>query len=70
MQRGHNREAYFFREDDYLSYLHWLEQALGENGCRLHACALMTNHVHLLLTAQRAEFVPRLIISLGRSYVQ
>jgi putative transposase len=70
VQRGHNGEACFFGEDDYLSYLHWLEQALGENDCRLHAYALMTNHVHLLLTPRRAEFVPRLIISLGRRYVQ
>jgi putative transposase len=30
----------------------------------------MTNHVHLLLTPPRADRVPRLIISLGRRYVQ
>ena len=30
----------------------------------------MTNHVHLLLTPQQAESVPRLIIALGRRYVQ
>jgi len=30
----------------------------------------MTNHVHLLLTPPRPEDVPRLIISLGRRYVQ
>jgi putative transposase len=30
----------------------------------------MTNHVHLLLTPRRAEAVPRLIMSLGRRYVQ
>ena len=30
----------------------------------------MTNHVHLLLTPKRAENVPRLIIALGRRYVQ
>ncbi len=70
VQRGHNREPCFFAEEDYHSYLHWLKQALAEADCALHAYALMTNHVHLLLTPKRAEAVPRLVISLGRRYVQ
>ena len=70
VQRGHNREPCFFSEEDYSSYLHWLEEALSVNECQLHAYALMTNHVHLLLTPKRAEAVPRLIMSLGRRYVQ
>ena len=70
VQRGHNREACFFGEEDYHTYLHWLKHALAESHCALHAYALMTNHVHLLLTPKRAETVPRLIISLGRRYVQ
>jgi putative transposase len=70
VQRGHNREACFFGEQDYHTYLHWLGRALAEAHCALHAYALMTNHVHLLLTPKRAEAVPRLIISLGRRYVQ
>ena len=70
VQRGHNREACFFADEDYYSYLHWLADALKETGCRLHAYALMTNHVHLLLTPDKAEAVPKLVISLGRRYVQ
>lgn len=69
MQRGHNREPCFFCEDDYASYLYWLEKALRETGCALHAYVLMTNHVHLLLTPRKAA-VPRLLMSLGRRYVQ
>jgi putative transposase len=30
----------------------------------------MTNHAHLLLTPTKADAVPRLIMSLGRRYVQ
>lgn len=41
-----------------------------ETGCALHAYVLMTNHVHLLLTPPQPEAVSRLIISLGRRYVQ
>ena len=70
VQRGHNREPCFFAEEDYHAYLHWLGEALQKGRCALHAYALMTNHVHLLLTPKRAESVPRLIIALGRRYVQ
>ena len=70
VQRGHNREPCFFSEEDYTSYLHWLGESLSINECQLHAYALMTNHVHLLLTPRKAEAVPKLIMSLGRRYVQ
>ena len=70
VQRGHNREPCFFCEQDYLAYLHWLGEALVKERCMLHAFALMTNHVHLLITPERAAAVPRLIIALGRRYVQ
>jgi len=50
--------------------LHWLDEALHESGCALHAYVLMTNHVHLLLTPENAALIPRLLMSLGRRYVQ
>ena len=68
--RGRNHEPCFFSADDYTSYLHWLGEALDDNECQLHAYALMSNHVHLLLTPKKAEAVPKLIMSLGRRYVQ
>jgi putative transposase len=70
VQRGHNREPCFFAEEDYSSYLHWLGEALRETECALHAYVPMTNHVHLLLTPTRAEAIPKLLIFLGRRYVQ
>lgn len=70
VQRGHNRQPCFFAEEDYHTYLHWLGEALRKEHCALHAYALMTNHVHLLLTPQDAEAVPNLIIAIGRRYVQ
>jgi putative transposase len=70
VQRGHNREPCFFADDDYASYLFWLGKALREADCSLHAYVLMTNHVHLLLTPNTAAAVPRLLMSLGRRYVQ
>ena len=70
VQRGHNREPCFFAEEDYHTYLHWLNEALRKEQCALHAYALMTNHVHLLLTPGDAKAVPQLIIALGRRFVQ
>ena len=70
IQRGHNRSAIFFDDLDYLEYLRCLKQAADICGCEIHAYALMTNHVHLLLTPGRTDSVPRLFQSLGRHYVR
>ncbi|NOT20257.1 MAG: transposase [Sideroxydans sp.] len=70
VQRGHNRQPCFFAEEDYHTYLHWLSEALRKEHCALHAYALMTNHVHLLITPADAAAIPKLIIALGRRYVQ
>ncbi len=70
VQRGHNRDACFFVEEDYLAYREWLGEAIKSTGCQLHAYVQMTNHVHLLLTPPEPEAVSRLAISLGRRYVQ
>jgi putative transposase len=70
VQRGHNRDACFFAEEDHLVYREWLGEACKATGCALHAYVQMTNHVHLLLSPPEPEAVSRLMISLGRRYVQ
>jgi len=70
VQRGHNRSAVFFDDFDYLEYLRCLKQAADDCGCTVHAYALMSNHVHLLLTPERADSVGRLFQSVGRHYVR
>ena len=70
VQRGNNRGACFFAEDDYRFYLYWLRRIAEREGCRIHAWVLMTNHVHLLLTPDGVDNVPRLMQTLGRRYVQ
>ena len=47
-----------------------MAEALKETDILLHAYVLMTNCVHLLLAPKRAAEVPKLVISLGRHYVQ
>ena len=70
VQRGHNRAASFFGEDDYHCYLHWLKESADKYGCDIHTYALMTNHVHLLVSPKRFDTVPRLMQSLGGRYAQ
>lgn len=59
IQRGNDRQAVFFRDDDYARYRDWLVAAAEECGCVIHAYVLMTNHVHLLVTPATAESLPR-----------
>ena len=69
IQRGNDRQACFFRDDDYRTYLALLREAALRNGCRVHAYVLMTNHVHLLVTPAQAGGVSRMMQTLGRNYV-
>jgi len=69
VQRGHSRNPCFYANADYLMYLQWLGEAARSTGCQIHAYALMTNHVHLLLTPVDAQAASRLMVSLGRRYV-
>ncbi|MDZ4738567.1 MAG: transposase, partial [Alphaproteobacteria bacterium] len=70
IQRGIDRRAVFFTDADYEHYRDWLIDAAGENGTRVHAYVLMANHVHMLVTPERADSLPRTMQSLGRRYVR
>jgi len=70
IQRGNNRQACFYGDDDYRFYLEWLETYAGDVGCALHAYVLMTNHVHLLLTSSTAGGAGAMMKRLGQRYVQ
>ena len=69
MQRGHNRDAVFFGEQDYFEYLKILKRVADSCGCAIHAYVLMTNHVHLLLTPDTTGAISRLFQDCGRQYV-
>ena len=70
IQRGNNRQACFYAEQDYQIYLDWLGKYAREYDCAIHAYVLMTNHVHLLVTPKHAEAVGQLMKRLGQRYVQ
>jgi putative transposase len=70
IQRGNNRQACFFADEDYLFYLDWLKEYAQGSGCLIHAFVLMTNHVHLLLTPSFSYSAGELMKRLGQRYVQ
>ncbi len=70
IQRGNNRSACFFSEEDNLFYLETLREQAENHNCLIHAYVLMTNHVHLLLTPQKEDSAALLMKHLGQRYVQ
>ncbi len=70
IQRGNNRQACFYTDEDYCFYLDWLQKYSRETGCSVHAYVLMTNHVHLLVTPAHTNSAGMLMKRLGQRYVQ
>jgi len=68
--RGVNRGATFIDDEDCAAYLQALEQTAQEQGVAIHGYVLMTNHVHLLVSASAAGAVSRMMQALGRRYVR
>lgn len=61
IQRGNNRQACFYADEDYRFYLDCLHSYAQEMQCAIHAYVLMTNHVHLLFTSAKPEGAGRII---------
>lgn len=70
VQRGNNRQKCFFADHDRSLYLALLGRFAAVHGCRIHAYALMSNHVHLLATPPCEGAIARMMQSLGRDYVR
>ncbi|MSQ52906.1 MAG: transposase [Betaproteobacteria bacterium] len=70
IQRGNNRQVTFFAEADYLYYLDCLSSAARKFDCRIYAYVIMTNHVHLLVSAHEPYAISRMMQHLGRCYVK
>jgi putative transposase len=69
MVRGNSRKTIFAEEKDYQSYLQWLLESKEELDCEIYSYVLMTNHVHLLLSASKTENISKLSQFMGRYYV-
>lgn len=67
--RGNNRQAIFKDSADMQRLLDLLQTHAAEHGVQVHAYVLMSNHLHLLLTPQHDNGVPKIMQAVGRSYV-
>jgi len=70
VQRGNNRQACFFEQQNYRVYLQYMRDGLDQYGDRLHAYCLMTNHVHLLLTPKDKDSISKLMKVVCSRYAQ
>jgi len=70
VQRGNNRISCFFAEQDRRFYLFQLGRMLRQCGCALHAYCLMTNHVHLLVTAADVRGCAQLMKHVSQLHTQ
>ncbi len=70
IQRGNNRSTTFFDVEDYKFYRTCLKDACVRYGASIHAYALMSNHVHLLLTPRGATSIEKVMHSVGGRYAQ
>ena len=59
-QRGNRRQRTFFSDDDYLTYLRLLKNAVTKAGVSVWAYCLMPNHVHLVLVPQQKDSLSKL----------
>jgi putative transposase len=69
-QRGVNRSLTFKGSADYRVFLTIMRLESQRTGVRIHAYALMGNHVHLLATPLSDTSFPTLMQGIGRRYVQ
>ncbi len=69
-QRCHNRELKFHDEMDFAHFREILMHASRSTSCAVHAYALMSNHIHLLLTASHPLGPSRLMQRVGSRFVR
>ncbi|QQO57244.1 MAG: transposase [Thiohalocapsa sp. PB-PSB1] len=68
--RGIDRAAVFFEDADRQFFLDHLAAVAAEESVAVHAYVLMTNHLHLLMTAARDDGVSAVMKRVGQRSVQ
>ena len=60
----------FTSDADFAAFAHWLHDGSVKFSVDIHGWVFMTNHVHLLMTANHEGGISRFIQYLGRLYVR
>ena len=69
IQRGNNRLACFYADEDYHRYLDTLQEQAEKYDCLIHAYCLITKHVHLLITPKHEKSAALLMKHLGQRHI-
>ncbi len=69
VQRGNNRTDIFRSACDYECFLLTVREAAIRFELKIHAYALMTNHIHMMVTPSSETGLPRAMQAIGRRYV-
>ena len=70
VQRGNNKQACFFEDRDFRVYLRSLETHAVQWRCSVHSYALMTNHVHILITPADALGPGRMMKAVAQNFTE
>ena len=70
IQRGNNRTQTFLSPEGFVQYKRMLGDASRRYRCHIHAYVFMSNHVHLLVTAEDEQGPARMMQAIGRRYVR
>ena len=70
IQRGHNRSDCFLSAKDFELYLGLLAEFRQAFPCSIHAYALMSNHVHLLVTPREPANLSLMMKNVAQRYSQ
>jgi len=69
-QRGNRRQATFFCEDDYLSYIKLMSEWCGKLNVKIWAYCLMPNHIHLIAVPSSEGGLRRAVGEAHRRYTR
>ena len=70
VHRGNNRRHIASHAFDYWRLLEFIADAAERWRCSVHAVALMSNHLHLLVTPPEEDALPRLVQSFAQRYAE
>ena len=69
-QRGNRRENVFFSDEDYQTYLDWLQHYSQKHRLEVLAYCLMTNHIHLIVVPHTEDSLQEALKPLHMRYAQ
>jgi putative transposase len=68
VQKGVDRLSFFYKDEDYNTYIDYLSDASAREAVAIHSYVLMSNHIHLLVTPRHEGGVARMMSRVTKDY--